>query len=211
MRRVNPPTPWPWRWAERALGVSALLVAAYALLAYALWPAGATVSPAMREVYRVHPFLIHAHAFGAGLALALGPWQFSARLRATRPRLHRWAGRLYLLAGVGVGGVSGLGLAFLAQGGVPARLGFAGLALAWLYTGLRGLQAIRAGQPARHRQWMLRNHALTLAAVSLRLYLGLALALGWPFELAYPVIAWLCWVPQLALAQWWLRRREAAG
>lgn len=196
------------RGTEALLAVMALAVAAYAFLAYGLLPGGAQVGEAMQAVYRLNPVVIHTHAFAAGLALLLGPWQFSTRLRARRPQVHRWIGRVYLVAGIVVGGVSGLLLSRIAQGGWVAQLGFASLALVWLYTGYRGYRAIRRGERAEHRRWMLRNHALTLAAVSLRLYIPLALANGIPFEAAYPVIAWICWVPHLVIAQWWLSRGQ---
>ncbi len=199
------------RGTEALLALMAVAVAAYAVLAYAFQPAGAQVGEAMQAVYRLNPVVIHTHAFAAGLALLLGPWQFSTRLRMRRPQWHRWIGRVYLVAGVGVGGVSALALSRIAQGGWVAQLGFACLAGAWFYTGWSGYRAIRRGERAQHRRWMLRNHALTLAAVSLRIYLPLALASGVPFEDAYPVIAWLCWVPHLVVAQWWLGRGEAVA
>ena len=98
------------------------------------------------------------------------------------------------------------GMAFHAFGGLPARLGFGVLALLWLYTGYRAYRAIRARDIAAHRRWMVRNFALTFAAVMLRLYLPSAMASGMAFELAYPVIAWLCWVPNLVVAEWIIRR-----
>lgn len=192
-----------------ALNALALLVAAYAVVAYAVWPLGAMVAPEMAAAHRAHPVLVYGHVFAAALALALGPFQFSTRLRSTRPQLHRWIGRTYLGVGVLLGGVFGLLLSRHAHGGPVAQIGFALLALAWLYTGLRGWLAIRGGDVATHRQWLLRNQALTLAAVSLRLYLPVVLVARWPFEPAYAAIAWLCWVPNLLLAEWWLRR--AAG
>jgi hypothetical protein len=47
---------------------------------------------------------------------------------------------------------------------------------------------------------------LTLAAVALRIYLPLSVVMGWSFDAAYPAIAWLCWVPNLVLAELYLRR-----
>ena len=47
----------------------------------------------------------------------------------------------------------------------------------------------------------MRNFALTFAAVTLRVYLPTSMALGVPFESAYPLIAWLCWVPNLLVAE----------
>ena len=88
-----------------------------------------------------------------------------------------------------------------ATGGLWARLGFGLLALAWLYSGVRAYLAARGGAFVVHRRWMVRNFSLTLAAVTLRLYLPSALVAGVAFEQAYPVIAWLCWVPNLILAE----------
>jgi uncharacterized membrane protein len=181
-------------------------VSLYAGLVYGLLPLGKYLHPDMRANFVAHPVGIYLHVFAAMFALALGPFQFSAKLRARRPRLHRFMGRLYLGVGVSVGGVSGLYMAGLAFGGVAAKTGFALLALAWLYTGWRAFAAIRGGDVATHRAWMIRNFSLTLAAVTLRIYLPFPMAMGIPFEASYPVIAWLCWVPNLALAQLWLYR-----
>lgn len=182
-------------------------VAGYAVVVYALLPLGAQLHPDMRAVFQAHPVGIYAHVFGAAFALALGPFQFSARLRARRPALHRWLGRIYLGIGVGVGGIAGLFMAFHAFGGPVAQLGFGLLAAGWLYTGARALLAIRAGEVTLHRRWMVRNFALTFAAVTLRLYLPGAFVAGIAMELSYPVIAWLCWVPNLVAAEWLLQRR----
>jgi uncharacterized membrane protein len=169
-------------------------------------PLGAAVHPQMRATFEAHRLGIYAHVFASLLALALGPFQFSARLRTTRRALHRWLGRVYLGVGVAVGGLAGLYMALHAFGGIAARLGFACLALAWLYSGLRAYLAIRSHDAASHRRWMVRNFALTFAAVTLRLYLPSSMAVGVSFELAYPAIAWLCWVPNLVVAELWFNR-----
>ena len=122
-------------------------------------------------------------------------------------------GRLYLGVGVLLGGSAGLYMAFHAFGGLVARLGFAGLAVAWLYSGLRAYLAIRSRDITTHRRWMVRNFALTFAAVMLRLYLPASMAAGIDFDIAYPVIAWLCWVPTLLAAELLFNRglRSNAG
>ncbi|MDX2220853.1 MAG: DUF2306 domain-containing protein [Burkholderiales bacterium] len=181
-------------------------VAGYAVYAYSALPLGAMVHPDMRGNFNAHRFGILAHVFGAAVALALGPFQFSPRLRARYPGLHRWSGRFYLGVGVLVGGLAGLYMAQHAFGGVVSRLGFGALALAWLVTGILAYRAIRAGDVASHRRWMVRNFALTFAAVTLRLYLPASFATGLDFPTAYAAIAWLCWVPNLVFAEWWLKR-----
>jgi hypothetical protein len=47
-----------------------------------------------------------------------------------------------------------------------------------------------------------RNFALTFAAVTLRIYLPLSNVVGIDFDVAYPVIAWIAWVPNLLVAEW---------
>jgi uncharacterized membrane protein len=186
-------------------------VAAYALLVYAFLPLGSTVDPAMRADFAAHAQAVYVHAFAASAALLIGPLQFSIRLRQKRPRLHRWLGRIYLGAGALVGGLSGLYLAQFAFGGSIARLGFGVLAVLWLYTGLRAYVAVRSGNVAEHRRWMVRNFALTFAAVMLRVYVPLSVAAGAEFAEAYPIIAWLCWVPNLLFAEWRWNRAGATA
>ena len=183
------------------LCVLSLAVAAYAIGVYSVLPLGAAVHPDMRPTFEAHGAALYVHVFGAAFALLLGPMQFSSRLRARRPALHRWSGRLYLTAGVLIGGLAGLFVAFNAYGGVIARTGFACLALMWLYTGWRAYRAARDRNFASHRCWMIRNFALTFAAVTLRIWIPLSFVAGVPFDVAYASIAWLCWLPNLLFAQ----------
>jgi uncharacterized membrane protein len=184
-----------------ALAVLSLGVAIYAIGVYGLMPLGTLVHPDMRAVFQAHPIGIYAHVFASVIALALGPFQFSSRLRASKIQLHRWCGRAYLGVGVLVGGLASLYMSLHAFGGIASRLGFGCLALAWLFTGLRAFLAIRRRDVTSHRRWMVRNFALTFAAVTLRLYLPSSIAMGAAFEVAYPVIAWLCWLPNVLVAE----------
>jgi hypothetical protein len=189
--------------------ILSLIVAAYALVVYAFLPLGAAVDAGMRANFTAHRTGIYIHIFAAILTLVIGPLQFSARLRNKYASLHRWSGRIYLGIGVLIGGSSGLYMASHASGGLGARLGFTCLALAWLYTGYRAYAAIRIRDINAHQCWMTRNFALTFAAVTLRLWLPASLALGIPLALAYPIIAWLSWVPNLLLAELLFNRPRA--
>lgn len=180
----------------------ALGVAGYAVFAYGFLPLGALVHPDMKANFLAHSTGIYVHAFASIVALTLGPFQFSTYLRQQYTNVHRWLGRAYLAVGVLVGGLSGFYMSQFAYGGLMAKLGFATLAVLWLYTGLRAYLAIRRGAIAEHRKWMVRNFSLTFAAVMLRLYLPASMAAGAEFSLAYPIIAWLCWGPNLAFAEW---------
>jgi uncharacterized membrane protein len=177
-------------------------VAAYGAIGYGVMPLGSLVHPDMKADFAAHPFGVYLHVFAAATALLLGPFQFSAGLRRTRTHVHRWMGRIYLGVGVLVGGLSGLYISQFAFGGFAAKLGFAALAVCWLYTGSRAFLAIRRGAVAEHRMWMVRNFSLSFAAVTLRLYIPASVAAGVDFAVAYPVIAWLCWVPNVVFAEW---------
>lgn len=199
------------RFVSACVYILALGVAAYAIWAYAFLPLGKLMGPEMRANFLAHRIGIYMHVFAATTALILGPFQFSGWLRRRHPWLHRMSGRVYLGVGVGVGGVAALYMSTFAYGGAVAKLGFATLAAAWLYTGFRAYRAIRAGAVAEHRRWIVRNFALSLAAVTLRIYLPLSGLSGIPFALAYPLVAWLCWVPNLLVAEWAFARRIALG
>ncbi|MNH34448.1 hypothetical protein D3C79_950460 [compost metagenome] len=60
-----------------------------------------------------------------------------------------------------------------------------------------------------HQKWMLRNYALTFAAVTLRIWLPLFTVLfGFDhFQYSYAVIAWLCWVPNFIVMEWYIQRK----
>lgn len=167
----------------------------------------------LKAKFMTIPVSAYAHIWGGGLALALGPFQLNTRFRNRYINLHRWMGRAYLL-GILVGGLGGFRLALVAEGGFAAQVGFGLMAVLWLYTGGMAYWRIRQGDTSQHQQWMTRNYALTLAAVTLRIYLPLSMGvLGMPFLEAYVAIAWFCWVPNLLVAEWFFvarQKREAA-
>lgn len=160
--------------------------------------------------FDTQPLLSGMHVLGAGLALLIGGFQFSSRIRQKAINFHRWLGRTYLSAAL-IGGIGGFAIALNADGGLVAQFGFAMLAVVWLYSSWQAYAAIRAKDIATHRVWMMRSFALAFAAVTLRIYLGVMQALGIPFSEAYPVTAWLSWVPNLLLVEWWLLNTARAS
>ena len=168
---------------------------------YGFLPLGDAVHPEMKKAFQAHPVGIYCHIFASGVALLLGPFQFLTRLRQKWPQLHRWIGRIYLGVGVLIGGSAGLYMSQYAFGGLIARSGFALLGVLWLYSGWKALAAIRRGDIFEHQQWMVRNFALTFAGVTLRLWLAASFIAQIRFEDSYHYIAWLCWVPNLIVAQ----------
>jgi hypothetical protein len=159
--------------------------------------------PLVRARLAVMPWAVAGHISGGALALFTGAFQVNARLRALFLNIHRWLGRVYVLA-VTVGGAGGLVMATRSDGGLVTHVGFGLLAVLWLSTTAMGYWWIRHGDQIGHRRWMLRSYALTFAAVTLRIYLPIALTAGLPFIDAYQAISWACWVPNLIVVEWWL-------
>ncbi len=160
----------------------------------------------------VWSFAFNLHIIGGGIALLIGWTQFSRKLRNTYLYIHRAIGKTYVISCT-VGGIAALYLAFYATGGVISSLGFGSLAVLWLTTTSKAYFAIRNRSIDTHREWMVRSYALTFAAVTLRIWLPLLqFVVHMEFIPAYQLISWLCWVPNLIVAELIVRsqRRTAA-
>jgi uncharacterized membrane protein len=184
------------------MAVSSALIALYALAVLVVPGFG----PPFVAVLRTHlAWAVWMHIGGSLVALAIGPWQLNRRFRNGGLKRHRVLGRIYMLA-VLVGGVGGLALARTSQEGVVTHVGFGLLAVVWLFCTIQGYRTIRARQEQAHRAWMIRSFALTFAAVTLRNILPLEVVAGVSFSVAYKIVAWACWVPNLIVAEWIVRR-----
>jgi uncharacterized membrane protein len=162
----------------------------------------------VRTLFSERPVAAFAHFMGGAIALVAGAYQLNSRLRTRFIGVHRWLGRLYVLAVV-IGGVAAFALALQSFGGLTAQAGFGLLATCWMGSTLNAYHHIRRRNLSTHRSWMIRSYSLTLAAVTLRLYLPASQLAGFPIAVAYPAISWLCWVPNLLIAEWFVRSRNS--
>ena len=164
---------------------------------------------------------LFVHAFAGGIALIIGPFQFLDGFCKRRPVIHRWIGRLYLVS-ILLGGLSAFIIAPGMISGLVGEVGLMSLAVLWLWTGWNAYSSIRKGDVKSHREWMTRSFALTFAAVTLRLWLGTLIATQLPFLQTryagdfdalfvevYRVVMWLCWVPNLIIAEMIIQRRRS--
>lgn len=159
------------------------------------------------------PLPILVHILGATTYLVLGAFQLMPSLRRTRPRWHRWSGRVLVPAGV-AGGLSGMWMA--AWSDLPA---YDNEALMWLRLlfgavmvgGLvLGLLAIRRRDVRTHQRWMARAYAVAQGAGTQALILGpVVVVAGQPSGNLKAVGMGAAWVINLAVAEWLVRRSEA--
>jgi hypothetical protein len=167
----------------------------------------------------VHYAVLVAHIFTAAVALVLGPLQFVATIRARR-RLHRAIGRVYLLAGVVPSAVTVVPVAVW-SGRLLTQTGLTTAAVLWLVTGGLAYRAARRRDFGTHREWMLRNYALTFLAVTARILVPLLLLARIPFagesagsiaehaSAMIPVGQTAGWIVNLIVVEAVIRRRRA--
>lgn len=186
-----------------------LFVLAIGIAAYGFYFIAApdfATSSHMKQQIADRPLGTYSHFFFGPIALILGAWQFWPVGKLARPKGHRSVGQLYVLCCL-LGGTAALWMAFYSQGGLTAHLGFAGLAIAWLATTMLGYWHARQKRFKDHQRWIIRSYAMTCSAITLRIQLGIYIPLmGFEFQQVYPLLAWSCWVPNLIVAEWIVRR-----
>ena len=145
----------------------------------------------------------YVHVFTSIFVLIAGFTQFSKYLQRKYKRVHRFFGYLYVLLVVFVTGPAAFMMGWHANGGLPARTSFTLLAFLWIaFTACAWYYATRKNFVV-HRKFMIRSYALTLSAITLRLYTILFEYLNVharPVDI-YITTAWLSWVPNLIIAE----------
>jgi uncharacterized membrane protein len=184
-------------------GLLALICLAVALFSARFLAPSPIMAESMAPHLQARPLIFLAHVAGGVTALGLGAFQL-VTWRGPRRAWHRMAGRVYVAACL-VGALAGLGLALTTPAGPIAGLGFGLLAVCWFTTTTLAWRKAVAGDFAQHRRWMIRSLALTFAAVTLRIMIPLSMMNGLDFAIAYPAIAFLCWIPNLIVIELWLR------
>lgn len=148
------------------------------------------------------------HFFASGIALLLVPFQLSKKLRGYSIKTHKFIGMTYTLM-VLIGGVSGLIMALNASGGIYAKLGFSLMSLIWIYTTFFAVKYAIQGSIKEHKKWIYRSIAVTSAAITLRLFLGVGLGvLHLPFFTVYIPTSWLCWIINLMICEVILMKKQ---
>lgn len=145
----------------------------------------------------------YIHVFTSIFVLLAGLTQFNTFLQKKHKKVHRFMGYIYVLLVVFISGPASFMMGWHANGGLPARTSFTLLAFLWVvFTGFAWWYASRK-RFIQHRAFMIRSYALTLSAITLRIY---TFAFSYfniharPVEI-YITTAWLSWVPNLIIAE----------
>ena len=140
------------------------------------------------------------HISSGMVALLIGPWHFSRRIRQRYLALHRLSGRVYLVAIV-CGAAASFYLAVHADGWAWGT-GLFALGVVWLTTSGMAFYAVRLRQIQVHREWMVRSYIVTFAFVTYRVLsdLGRASQLM-PSSDRRITFIWACWSIPLLIAE----------
>lgn len=157
----------------------------------------------------LYTIAFYSHIVPGGIALLAGWSQFNSTFRNRHLQTHRTLGKIYVTC-VLVSGTMGLCIAMHATGGWPSVAAFSILAVLWLYTTSMAYRYIIRGDQRRHEIAMIFSYALCFAAVTLRIWLFILIGITGDYFTAYPIAAWLCWVPNLLFAYFITRKMQRA-
>jgi len=143
----------------------------------------------------------YVHILAGPPALVIGLVLMSERFRLRLPRWHRYLGRIQALNVLLLLVPSGLWMAFRAQSGPIAGVGFVVLSVLTGTTIALGWRAAVKRQFVVHRRWMSRCFLLLCSTVVLRLAAGLATVTGMQATWLDPLSAWASWLVPLSLLE----------
>jgi uncharacterized membrane protein YozB (DUF420 family) len=151
----------------------------------------------------------YAHVIIAGIILVAGIFQINNDWRDRWPQAHRSLGKIYVFGILAFSAPGALAMSFFINRGPFVLASFLAQSLAWFFCTYLAYYHIRKGNYSSHRNWMLRSYSLTLAAITLRVYV---FASSWSFDLgqpmAYATIAWLSWIPNLLICEFYLLKSK---
>jgi uncharacterized membrane protein len=116
---------------------------------------------------------IGVHFAAGGIILILGSIQLVKKIRQRFPVIHRWLGRLYVLAAM-LTAIGGLLFIFIKGtiGGVVMDVGFAGYGVLTFGAAAATIYYARKGEFSQHRAWAIRLYALAIGSWLYRMDYG---------------------------------------
>ncbi len=142
------------------------------------------------------------HVYTSIFLMIFGAFQFSNYIQRKYIKLHRISGRIYVGILLLLSGPSGLVMSYYANGGLVAQVSFLLLSTFWMLFTFLSLYFILKKQVIKHQKFAIRGFALTLSAISLRLFKYLLVFFFEPLPMdAYRIAAWSGWTFNLLVAE----------
>ena len=151
------------------------------------------------DYYKVAFF---THVYTSIFLMLLGFLQFSKTIKRKYFMIHRWSGRLYAVIILFLSGPSGLVMSYHANGGTFSKIAFVILSVLWMSFTFLSVYCILKKDVKNHQKFAIRSFALTVSAISLRLFKYIIVFLFQPLPMdVYRIVAWLGWTFNLLIAE----------
>ena len=116
---------------------------------------------------------------------------------------HKNLGKIYILLILFFAAPSGIYMGIFANGGIYSKISFVILGVLWWFSTYKAYQLARQKKFKEHKQWMWRGFALTVSAITLRMWKVIIVYLFHPNPMdLYQIIAWVGWIPNLILIEY---------
>lgn len=122
---------------------------------------------------------------------------------------HINAGKIYIFLILLFAAPSGIYMGIFANGGFISKISFVILGSLWWFSTFKAYQLARQKKFKEHKQWMWRSFALTISALTLRIWKVIIVYLFHPNPMdVYQIIAWLGWVPNILLIEYLITKKH---
>lgn len=150
------------------------------------------------------------HVYTSVFVLVFGLLQFSQTVRTKFTSLHRLLGKTYILLILVFAAPSGFIMGIHGNGGLSAKISFCLLSVLWFLFTLLAWLKIRKRNIEAHQKMMILSYALTLSAISLRLFKWIiSNTIALPPMDTYRIVVWLAWLFNLGVAFLIIRKPES--
>lgn len=204
---------YAYRWSA----LLAVVIAAFLVFSLPPYLTGDPAQSRVPSTFGLHYPLLITHVALAAVAMVLALAQIGPGVRARWPRVHRRAGRLYVVAALPAA-ASGMVIGAATPFGPILAVSNVLLASLWLWFTVHGYLAGRRRRYGDHRRHMVRSATLALSIISNRiwtpiLFMGLRPLQDSVFGGNEEHFIWLVaglggflgWTIPLFAVQWWLR------
>ena len=150
----------------------------------------------------------YIHIFAGAFCILTALVQFSRIVLKKAKAIHRWSGRVYVFVVLFLGAPTGLYLSFFAKGSIWERSLFMFMASFWFISTFYGLTTILKKNVLSHKVWMIRSYAMTMTAVTFRVYHIVFYLLGWDHLKNYELSLWISVLGNMLIAEWIIYRKS---
>lgn len=135
------------------------------------------------------------HVYSSFIVLLIGFLQFFNDIRVRFPKVHKTMGYVYIVLVLALSSPSGFIMGIYGNGGVCSQISFCLQSILWFVFTFYAYKKALTKSYSIHFHFMAYSYAMTLSAVSLRLFKWIIVnAFELPPMDTYKIVVWLGWI-----------------